>query len=55
MTGRRQLLGLIFSILLSFSGAQDYEPNYQDYADSYENQDNLYANYAMKQQLKEAG
>jgi len=48
----RQHLGLLCAALLSISSAQDYEPNYEDYADSYENQDNLYANYAMKQQEK---
>lgn len=55
MIARRKLLGLIFSTILCRSGAQNYEPTYEDYADSYDNQDNLYANYAMKQQQKEAG
>jgi hypothetical protein len=55
MTGQRKLLGLIFSTILCLYSAQDYGATYEDYADSYENQDNLYANYAMKQQQKEAG
>jgi hypothetical protein len=38
-------LGTIF-LLISSSGAQ----NYQDYADDYSSQDNLYANYAAKKQ-----
>jgi hypothetical protein len=49
----RQNLRFLFAALLSLTSAQDYEPNYEDYADNYENQDNLYANYAMKQQEKE--
>lgn len=51
----RKHLGLLLAALLSLTSAQDYEPNYQDYADTYESQDNLYANYAMKQQEKELG
>mmetsp|Transcript_11155 Transcript_11155/g.20884 ORF Transcript_11155/g.20884 Transcript_11155/m.20884 type:complete len:261 (+) Transcript_11155:157-939(+) len=55
MISQRHLLGLIYSTVLCLSGAQSYEPSYEEYADSYENQDNLYASYAMKQQQKEAG
>jgi len=34
--------------------AQEQYPEYQDYADGYE-QDDLYQNYAMKQQEKAVG
>ena len=36
------------------STAQEQYGDYQDYADGYE-QDNLYDNYAMRQQEKEGG
>ena len=56
----RQLF-LFFAILI-LSSAQDYQgdyqgdyQDYQDYADGYAQQDNLYANYAMKQQEKAVG
>ena len=55
MIGRRQQLGLLLSAILTLSAAQDYQPEYQDYADSYHNQDNLYANHAMRQQQKVEG
>lgn len=53
--GRRQHLGLLLAAVFTLTTAQDYQPDYQDYADSYENQDNLYADYAMKQQEKVEG
>eukprot|EP00521_Asterionellopsis_glacialis_P001404 CAMPEP_0195258966 /NCGR_PEP_ID=MMETSP0706-20130129/7688_1 /TAXON_ID=33640 /ORGANISM="Asterionellopsis glacialis, Strain CCMP134" /LENGTH=255 /DNA_ID=CAMNT_0040312385 /DNA_START=24 /DNA_END=791 /DNA_ORIENTATION=+ len=51
----RPILGLflVVSLVLSQEYSQDY-PDYQDYADSYE-QDNLYTNYAAKQQDKQGG
>lgn len=48
-----QLLGLSL-IILSVSSAQQYSQDYQDYADGYQ-QDNLYADYAMRQQEKAVG
>jgi len=53
--GRHHLGFLLTAALTLSAAAQDYQPNYDDYADSYENQDNLYADYAMKQQEKGAG
>ena len=50
-----QRLVLIIATILVLTSAQDYQPDYQDYADSYQNQDNLYADYAMKQQEKAVG
>ena len=47
-TMRRPILA-IFAAVASVSFAQDYGDNYADYAD---NQDNLYANYAAKQEAK---
>ena len=44
----------ITAIIGSVSGKQDQYPDYQEYADGYEH-DNLYENYAMHQQEKEAG
>ena len=44
------LLAAIVAIIASTSTAQDY----QDYADGYE-QDNLYQDYAMRQQEKVEG
>ncbi len=35
--------------------SQEYSQDYQDYADGYAQQDNLYANYAAKQQHKQGG
>ena len=52
-----KLARLITNIALVVSaacGQQDQYPDYQDYADGYEN-DNLYENYAMHQQEKEVG
>lgn len=46
----RFLLLLLVAALVSVSG-QDY----QDFADGYEGQDNLYENYAMKQAEKADG
>ena len=45
---RRPILA-VFAAVASVSFAQDYGDNYADYADS---QDNLYANYAAKQEAK---
>ena len=47
---RRPIL-TIFATVASVSFAQDYGDNYADYADGQD--DNLYANYAAKQQAKE--
>ena len=47
-TMRRPILAM-FAAVASVSFAQDYGDNYADYADS---QDNLYANYAAKQEAK---
>ena len=47
-TMRRPILA-IFAAVASVSFAQDYGDNYADYTDS---QDNLYANYAAKQEAK---
>ena len=47
-TMRRPILA-VFAAVASVSFAQDYGDNYADYADS---QDNLYANYAAKQEAK---
>jgi len=47
---RRPII-VIFAAVASVSFAQDYGDNYADYADG--QQDNLYANYAAKQQAKE--
>lgn len=44
-------LFLVASLVLGQDYGQDY-PDYQDYADE---QDNLYANYAQRQQEKEVG
>ncbi len=54
MMGHRQQLGLLIATLLTFTAAQDYT-DYQDYADSYQNEDNLYADHAMRQQEKVEG
>ena len=62
----RQLLLSITVFILSTASssvpvqAQDYQDggdyqDYQDYADGYAQQDNLYADYAMKQQEKAVG
>jgi len=51
MTGNwKQLIGLLMASIF----ASNYAQNYQEYADGYE-QDNLYADYAMKQEQKERG
>lgn len=46
-------LTLLLTTVLSLSTGQDYN-EYQDYADGYQ-QDNLYTDYAMKQQEKSVG
>jgi hypothetical protein len=48
------LITSIAALIVSSFGQQDQYPDYQDYADGYEN-DNLYENYAMHQQEKEIG
>ena len=52
MKSYRQLY-LFFAAFITLSLAQEYQDyhDYQDYADGYQ-QDNLYADYAMKQQDK---
>mmetsp|Transcript_1639 Transcript_1639/g.2169 ORF Transcript_1639/g.2169 Transcript_1639/m.2169 type:complete len:262 (+) Transcript_1639:75-860(+) len=50
---RRQLY-LLFTTLITLAVAQDYQ-EYNEFADGYANQDNLYADYAMKQQDKTVG
>ena len=50
-----QMKGLfILAVILSLTSGQDYQ-DYRDYADDYGQQDNLYADYAMKQQNKVDG
>jgi hypothetical protein len=51
-----------WQLLASLGSAQEYEQggyedyeSYQDYADPYGQQDNLYADYAAHQQVKETG
>ncbi len=58
----QKLFYLLFTTALilcsSTSSAQEYQEDYndyQDYADGYAQQDNLYADYAMKQQEKAVG
>ena len=48
------LVTSIAAVLGSTYGQQDQYPDYQDYADGYE-QDNLYENYAIHQQEKAVG
>lgn len=69
MQGYRGTRRTILVVLLAaFSHAQDYAEdggygydqsgygdNYQDYADPYSQQDNLYADYAARQEQKEVG
>mmetsp|Transcript_13537 Transcript_13537/g.28433 ORF Transcript_13537/g.28433 Transcript_13537/m.28433 type:complete len:127 (+) Transcript_13537:145-525(+) len=50
----KSLLFTAAAAIASTASAQDQYPEYQDYADGYE-QDNLYENYAMKQQEKGGG
>jgi len=50
---QRQLI-FIFTFITSLSLGQEYQESYQDYAEGYQ-QDNLYADYAMKQQDKAVG
>lgn len=50
----KSLLFTTAAAIASTASAQDQYPDYQDYADGYE-QDNLYENYAMKQQEKGGG
>lgn len=50
---RRFISLLFFSIILSFASVSKAQ-QYQDYAEGYE-QDNLYQDYAMKQQEKVEG
>jgi hypothetical protein len=47
-----QSVAVIYFSLSSCIGQQDDYPEYQDYADSYQ-QDNLYADYAERQEMKE--
>ena len=61
MYARRQIMAiftLVFSTLAANIGvmvtAQDYQ-DYQDYADGYAQQDNLYSDYAVRQQDKNVG
>jgi hypothetical protein len=51
-----KVLSLLLSVaaISSTTLAQEQYPEYQDYADGYE-QDDLYQNYAMKQQEKAEG
>lgn len=46
-----KVTALLLSIVAVASAQEQYGADYQDYADGYE-QDNLYENYAMKQQEK---
>uniref|UniRef100_A0A7S2R5Y4 EF-hand domain-containing protein n=1 Tax=Eucampia antarctica TaxID=49252 RepID=A0A7S2R5Y4_9STRA len=48
----KQIISFLFAATTAFG--QDYQ-DYQDYANDYTQQDNLYADYAMKQQDKTAG
>ena len=45
---------LVLAAILALTSGQDYQ-DYRDYADDYGQQDNLYADYAMKQQNKVDG
>ncbi|KAL3774098.1 hypothetical protein ACHAWO_008494 [Cyclotella atomus] len=45
---------LLTAAAVTSTTAQEQYPNYEDYADGYE-QDDLYQNYAMKQQEKAVG
>ena len=49
---QKNIIGFLFAVTTVLG--QDYQ-DYQDYANDYSQQDNLYADYAMKQQDKEAG
>ena len=56
MALKRFAVGLlvgVWTILSTTAQEQGYQ-DYQDYADGYQ-QDNLYADYAIRQQEKEAG
>ena len=55
MKSYRHLI-LFLASLISIALSQEYQDyqDYQDYADGYQ-QDNLYADYAMKQQDKAVG
>lgn len=63
-TSKMKLLSPLFVLLASTSVVQgqgadyseygDYQ-DYQEYADDYGQQDNLYADYAQRQQVKAAG
>ena len=52
----KQPLGLLLAALLTLASAQDYgmQPDYTDFADGGQ-EDNLYADYAMKQAEKQDG
>jgi len=52
----KQPLGLLLAALLALASAQDYgmQPDYTDFADGGQ-EDNLYADYAMKQAEKQDG
>ena len=55
MKSLRQLF-LFLATIISIGFSQEYQDyDYQDYADGYGQQDNLYADYAMKQQDKAVG
>jgi hypothetical protein len=54
-TVTKALLLAILSMATPSSLAQDDYQDYQDYANDYANQDNLYTDYAQKQQEKAVG
>ena len=49
-----RIITLLVSVAI-FIATSTTAQDYQDYADGYEQQDNLYENYAMKQQEKVEG
>ena len=49
-----RIITLLVSVAI-FIATSTTAQDYQDYADGYEQQDNLYENYAMKQQEKGEG
>lgn len=52
MIGQRLFAFVVCVLLLSWTGAQQYDYEQQDYAQDYA-QDSLYHDYALKQQEKE--